>query len=178
VTHYEELQNACAQGRMAERAETGRRGEYTVATLLRRHGREVEMMKPKHPWDMKVDGKWKVEIKTATPQAYFKGLRWEFEIMRNGVMNEAADLYVLRLEDVPYTENAVHLLMVGPIGKTKVVVSFLGLLNGQGQLAQDFRTFAKTGRPPRRFADIPWTESEAREIDYFDGTAEPDLPEA
>jgi hypothetical protein len=153
----------------AERNEKGHKGEDAVADLLRWHGRKVEVMRPNHPFDLLVDGKWKVEVKTASPGKRRKGLQWRFEIMRHGVLNEVADFYILRLDQVPYTARAVHCLVIAPVMKTQIAISFRGLLDGDGYMAQAFQHFARTGNLLRTFSEIPWSEVEQKDIEAFDG---------
>lgn len=133
----------------------GDRGQDLVYHLLGfTHGRKVHMGVRSGPradkWDILVDGRWHIEVKTAAPRKVGANPpTWFFNIHRHGLVDESkVDFYVLRLEDVPYCKYPIHLLLPSPIGKPTVAVSFRALVNGYGRFAEAFRRFAKTGMNP------------------------------
>jgi hypothetical protein len=121
----------------------GSKSERAIAYLLRRtYGRRVVTMDQKGPFDLLVDG-WRVELKAANRTEQAGQPRWMFNIHRHGVLEETTDFYVLRLEDVPYSKYAIHLLYRAPIGVTVINVSMRNLLNGTSMRAEEFYRFAR-----------------------------------
>lgn len=94
-------------------------------------GRDVHKMPYNSYFDMLVDG-IRVEVKTGKPRIQNKNLdmiSWQFNIHRHGKMPEKQpDCYVLRLEDVPYSDHAIHLLYLGPLTIPTIYISIRSLL--------------------------------------------------
>ncbi len=129
--------------------ERGRLAEDQVRQILYAHGRTVKQCGYRESFDMLVDGRWRVEVKTAGPQPQPVGAHqpiWKFNIHRHGKVEEThVDLYILRLE-VPFCRAAVYLLFRAPIKRPTITISFRSLLNGRGEHAQAFRCFCRTGK--------------------------------
>lgn len=107
--------------------------------LLYQRGVRVQTALYKDKYDLLLNGRIRIEVKTGKPR-WVKGVpTWCFNIHRHGVLDESAvDFYVLRLEGVPYFRNAIHLLRKAPIGAKSVVVSLGSLLAGNNE-ARDFQ---------------------------------------
>jgi hypothetical protein len=121
------------------RTAIGLRGERLVYQLLAHvYGRKVKRMPYMSPFDLLVDGA-RVEVKTAT----LKRQQWLFNLHRHGKLSESTDWYILRLEGVPLSKAAIHLLLRAPAGKTTIAVTLRSLLNGQSAWADDFKRFAR-----------------------------------
>lgn len=117
-------------------------GELRVQTRLLQQGRKVKLMPYESAFDLLVDGRIRIEVKTAQAQVTRKALFWKFNLHRHGALSEQCDFYVLRLEAVPYTNKAaIHLLLPAPQKKKTIFVSFRSLLNGVAQQALDFQDF-------------------------------------
>ena len=91
----------------------GRMGEEKVYHLLSgRFLREVHKMPYLSSYDMLVDG-LHVEVKTAKPRLQnekYPMPSWCFNIHRHGKLSaEQPDYYLLRLEEVPYSSNAIYI---------------------------------------------------------------------
>ena len=130
--------------------ELGLSAEYYIRCLLVAHGRKVKLQRRREPFDMLVDGRWRVEVKAAQSQRQGTGGHqpvWKFNIHRHGKVEETdTDLYILRLENVPFCRYAVYLLFKAPVKAPTITISFRSLLNGRGQHAQAFRHFCRTGK--------------------------------
>ena len=127
----------------------GLRGEYRVAALLchEPYNRSVIRCAYTSPYDCVIDGH-RTEIKCAAPRPkpHRDGaLIWTFNIHRHGVLNEKeTDLYILRLEGVPYSKAAIHMLFKAPLGTPTICVSMRALLNQDFAAAvADFYSLAK-----------------------------------
>jgi len=127
--------------------------EYKVGSLLSSYGRKVERQTWASPFDLLVDG-YRVEVKCAKPQVRRgSGIpQWQFNIHRHGILSEHADFYILRLEKVPFTKAAIHMLLRAPLGRLTVIISFRSLLNGQAIHVADFYSFAHGQLPEQKAA--------------------------
>jgi len=106
------------------------------------------MARYKEPFDILVDGEHRVEIKTC-PSSRSDG-QWLANIHRHGVLNEnGTDAYIIRLEGVPGSKAALHLLLKSPLGKASLRFSVRSLLYKYPTAALDFLHFAKTGELPK-----------------------------
>lgn len=123
----------------------GLRAEERVAGLLRQaYGRSVIQCAYNNPYDLVVDG-FRVEVKCGAPQKDGQySLVWNFNLHRHGVLSEQTDLYLMRLEKVPYSGAAIHMLFRAPLGVTMLCVSMRALLNQDFAVAvADFYALAK-----------------------------------
>ncbi len=122
----------------------GSDSERRVASILRQfYGREVIAMAYNSSFDISVDG-WRVELKAARPNTTKEPYPvWVFNIHRHGVLNEVTDFYILRLEQVPFTKSAIHLLFRAPIGVTVLQISPRMLMNGLSSHTEEFYKFAR-----------------------------------
>ena len=142
------------------RQDMGRKGELNVAALLNGAGRKIATPKgPQSRYDLLVDG-WRVEIKTANPAvkqgAPEDSFRWAFNLQRHGVLSEQTDFYILRMEDIPFSTRAIHLLMKAPVGKMQIAVTVRSMMLNDHEMAKLFDRF-KTGE----FGTGPHTIQEA-----------------
>lgn len=128
---------------LSKAQELGRHGEYAVGQILSGSGRRVRRMHRRGPYDLLVDGEFRVEVKSAEPQDDNGSPVWKFNIHRHGKVVEETDFYILRLEKVPFTKAAIHLLLRAPLGTPTVNVSFRSLLNKRSREVADFYAFAK-----------------------------------
>jgi hypothetical protein len=111
----------------------GRLGEDAVYHLLStRYGRDVHTAPYLSPYDITIDG-IRVEVKTAKPRTQNDGypmLSWTFNIHRHGkIPTIQPDCYLLRLEDVPYSSNAIHLVFLAPLYRPTIQISIRALLD-------------------------------------------------
>lgn len=122
----------------------GIEAENKVRSTLCAYGRKVESAGPRDSYDLLVDG-LRVEVKCAARQHDGKySITWKFNLHRHGVLSEQTDLYILRLEEVPYSKAAIHMLFKAPMGVTTISVSMRALLNQDWAAAvSDFYAFAK-----------------------------------
>lgn len=119
--------------------------EERLAQLLRStYGRTVVQCAYNNSFDLLVDG-LRVEIKCAAPRSNSGAqMFWSFNLHRHGVLSEQTDVYILRLEQVPFCKYAIHMLFKAPVGVTTMVVSMRALLNQDFAAAvADFYAFAK-----------------------------------
>lgn len=74
----------------------GGEGEKIVLQLLLDAGLEAKRMPPKHPFDILVEGRCRIDVKTCMPEN-----RWQyvFHLRKTSGLPEACDLYVLSLLD-------------------------------------------------------------------------------
>jgi len=129
----------------------GKYGQYQVYRLLMVHGRKCQMARYNESFDMLIDDTHRIEVKTC-PSTRKDG-KWLANIHRHGVLNEnGTDAYIFRLEGVPGTTAALHLLMTAPLKKHCLVFSVRSLLYKYPNAALDFLHFAKTGELPRQKA--------------------------
>lgn len=113
---------------------TGRNGEMVVNNWLRNRGYESELTSYHSPFDLRCNGK-RVEVKCAK---YCHG-EWVFNIHRKGVLNESeVDVYIFRLEQVPDSKAAIHLILPAPIGITTIKMTLRSLLTRYGQYFNKF----------------------------------------
>lgn len=124
----------------------GLRAEERVAHLLRsNYKRNVIRCAYGSHYDLIVDG-LRVEIKCAAPHKNGPhALEWKFNIHRHGLLNEQeTDLYILRLEDLPFSRHAIHMLFKAPLGQYTIEVPIRGLFNQNYAAAvADFYALAK-----------------------------------
>jgi len=112
---------------------TGLQGEWAVYYLLKT-GYGLNVVKQPHLWafDLWVNEKLNIEVKTAKPRitARTKLPGWFFNIHRHGKLPEhQPDFYLFRLEDIPFTKKAIHLLLKGPITVMTIAITLRSLLN-------------------------------------------------
>ena len=123
----------------------GRESEVAVAKLLSdTYGRSVSRTEKYHwPFDLLVDG-WRIDVKAAKPRKTIYGtLSWTFNLKRRGVLNERADAYIFRMENIPGTRGAIHLFSVAPFRKANFIVSVRSLLGRYSWMGSDFYGFAR-----------------------------------
>ena len=136
---------------MAKPQRDGLEAEYAVYHVLLNHGREVQKGRYNEPFDILVDGKIRVEVKTCSSVMKKGTPHWFFNIHRHGKLNESGvDAYVLRMENVPYSKYAMHLLFLAPLGKKSVLISARSLMNQYVEAALHFKNFSRTGILPER----------------------------
>jgi len=140
-------------GQPGDAQHLGNDGQEHVRQILYNQHRRVQMGARSGPgadkWDILVDDRWHVEVKTARPRDIDGRPTWVFNIHRHGILDESkVDLYVLRLEKVPYSKAAIHLLIPSPLRVFTLEVSFRKLLNGFGRYSEPFREFCRTGQNP------------------------------
>jgi hypothetical protein len=123
--------------------ELGRRGEKNVAGLLRDFGRHVKLQSYHGSFDFLIDGQYRVDLKTARPTSTQKRPTWLFSIKHHGILRENCDFYILRLEDVPYSKLAIHLLRAAPFGHGQVKVGLWSLLTRHADDVARFYRFAR-----------------------------------
>lgn len=112
-----------------------------VKSILRSYGHTVkDFARPWSPFDILMDGKIKIEVKTCSYSS--KRKYWLFNIHRHNVLNEAnVDFYVLRFNDVPGTNRAINALYRAPLNVSTMVFSMRELLEGKiHQAVKDFRS--------------------------------------
>jgi len=83
---------------------------------------------------MIVDG-MRVDVKTATPRKHYLKydlISWDFTIGKPRIStiepDSKPDCYVLRLEEVPFSKHAIHLLMLAPVERPMIYISMRALL--------------------------------------------------
>ncbi|MCI0352845.1 MAG: hypothetical protein L0Z53_25775 [Acidobacteriales bacterium] len=122
---------------------TGREGESRIGQVLRYYGRKVFAAGYYDSFDLLVDG-FRCEVKTAEFRNKGHTHGWTFNIHRHGKLSEQTDYYILRLQSVPYSNDAIHLLLKSPIGVSTVWISMRQLLSGLYAVAvRDFDRFAR-----------------------------------
>lgn len=113
---------------MAKPQETGFGGEYSLLATLKRHGFNCQHMGVYNPFDVLVDGKIRIEVKSASMNRHGE---WKFNIHRHGVLDESeVDFYVFRLDGIPHHPNGAHLMAKAPLGTKVFRVSIRSLLTG------------------------------------------------
>lgn len=131
---------------MRNKQDIGLIGEDRVKALLMgpSYQRSVIRCPYKCPYDLVIDG-LRTEVKCAAPRKDGEyGIAWQFNIHRHGMLSEDTDIYILRLEKVPYSGCAMHMLLAAPIGKLTVLVSMRSLLNQEwAEAVSDFYALAK-----------------------------------
>jgi hypothetical protein len=110
-------------------------GERRVMALLAASGRTVKRMAQNgSPYDLLVDGKLRIEVKTSRPNRAGRDSqnpRWCFNIHRHNQLNEShVDLYVLRFEGIPLCSAAMHAAFRAPLGKATLLFGMKALLEG------------------------------------------------
>lgn len=131
---------------MADPQKLGDKGMRNVASVLRAHGHEVLFAGYYSPFDLMLNGHMRAEIKTAS----LNGLgKWKFNIHRHGKLNEDTDIYILRLEKVPFSKKATHLLFWAPIGVSTLEIQPFNLMTKYWKQAADFQAFCKAGKKHR-----------------------------
>ena len=112
-----------------------------VKAILRSYGHTAEdFSRPWSPFDILMDGKIKIEVKTG--RYIIKQKCWLFNIHRHNVLNETdVDFYVLRFNDIPGTDRAINALYKAPLNVYTMNFSIRELLEGKIQQAvKDFRS--------------------------------------
>lgn len=127
---------------MAKPQTLGRTAETAIAQNLRDYGRVVQVRKHKSPYDLLVDG-MRIEIKCSDVRVIRDVPTWWFNIHRHGVLNEQCDFYIFRLENVPFSKYAIHLLYKAPLSTPVASVSFRSLLSRDAIAVVDFYRFAR-----------------------------------
>ena len=109
----------------------GKNGENCVTAMLRNKGHKVERAAYGSPFDLQVDGRIRVEVKTAMPSKFGATHTWAFNIHRhNRLKEDFVDVYILRLERVLGTRQAIHLLMKSPVKQKNIIISTKALISG------------------------------------------------
>lgn len=127
---------------MGRSQQLGKVAERNVAKILSFYGRTVAVQRHKSPFDLLVDG-LRVEVKCSEMQMRDELPVWHFNIHRHGVVSEATDFYIFRLEHVPFSKKPIHLLYRAPLNTHMACVSFRTLLNKDSAAASDFYRFAR-----------------------------------
>jgi hypothetical protein len=106
--------------------EYGMLSQHRIGNWLLSCGiRDVRICRRLWPFDALVNGK-RVEMKAAR---FSKG-KLKFNIHRHNVLDESSvDVYILRLDDFPYSRKAVHLVIPAPIGRHTVSITIRSLLS-------------------------------------------------
>ena len=108
-----------------------RKFERQVASLLQAFGHKIHHMPYQSPFDLLMDGKLRIEIKTAPPITKLGRPCWNFNIHRHNIVEESQiDYYILRFENVPWCKYAIHALFKAPIEKPTLQFGFRQLLEG------------------------------------------------
>lgn len=112
----------------------------TVIGTLSMYGHKTQDFSyGKSPFDVLLDGKIKIEIKTGHYSEKYK--QWTFNIHRHNILDESGvDFYVLRFNSIPGTNRAIHALYKAPLKKRTMTFSIRQLLEGKiHQSVKDFR---------------------------------------
>lgn len=122
----------------------GYRGMMNVYMLLRQQGFKVELAGYYAPFDILVDSKIRVEVKTCAGIQKNGSTQWAFNIQRHGKISEETDFYILRLENVPYSKKkALHLMMKAPLKTPTIKVDYRSLVTRYSQYGEAFENFRK-----------------------------------
>lgn len=127
-----------------EEQKYGEEGELRVQQLLRHYGRTTKKQGKFSAFDLLVDGKWRVEVKTCRPLPASKFPEWNANLHRHNILNEeGVDYYVIRLEGGEgLWADAVHLLFKAPVKATHIRLTLRSLVNGYQQHVQNFYYFS------------------------------------
>ena len=127
-------------------------GSRAVRAVLNSFGRRVELMPQTYcGFDFLMDGKIKVELKTARPSIDHGNRVWRFNIHRHNKMTESlVDLYIFRFEGIPYSKKAIHALFYPPLNRKTINFSDRQLL--EGAIAEAVKAFRalKIDKQPQR----------------------------
>jgi hypothetical protein len=121
----------------------GFNGERAVLSTLRRHGHAVEHMPGSSHFDLLVDGNIRVDVKTASPQMYKGRLTWFFGIHHPWKTLADTDIYILRLEKLPFYKGALHLLLKAPFPVQTIHITINSLLTTYSPLITAFEDFKR-----------------------------------
>lgn len=120
----------------------GGQGQDKVAIALQSFGRTVEVAPYNSPYDLLIDGKYRIEVKSGAERFLRKGKYsyrgWQFNIHRHGVLNEASvDFYVLSFAHR-------FLLLKAPVNKKTIAFQSRPLAKGKyRKYIEAFLSFAK-----------------------------------
>jgi len=128
----------------------GIKGEEHVVSLLRQGGRDAHRTFERTPFDVIVDKRIRVEIKTRRPRHNNKEFCWRVTLERHRKLTEhLIDCYIFRLEGVPYHKSAIYLLFVPPLKVRVLRIGLRQLLQGRFKEAvENFNRFKTTGKLP------------------------------
>ena len=138
---------------MAQPQSYGKWAERMVNMALRINGRSVQTSNTSD-CDLLVDGRVRVEVKGCggIKKRTRSGIRtyWQFNIHRHGKMpGVPPDCYILRLDGVPESVAAIHLLFT-KLSTPNVLISMRNLLNQKfHKEVKDYYHFAKSGKLPQ-----------------------------
>jgi hypothetical protein len=116
-------------------------GEKQVAAVLSVFGHKVDLMPLSwSKFDILMDGKIKVEVKSSQPGVASGKRFWNFNIHRNNKVDETeVDIYIFRFEGIPGSKKAIHALFKPPIGKPTLRFTERQLL--EGAIADQVKAF-------------------------------------
>lgn len=136
------LKKSGVVGRRGDSQERGFHGEYEIQRALKFKGVWVKKMHYACDFDLLVDRGYKVEVKTAGMQMKCGGVPvWKFNIQRHGALREKCDFYIFRLEGVPFSKAAIHLLLSAPLGRKTVLISMRSLITKYSKYAVAYEEF-------------------------------------
>ena len=120
----------------------GNKGVDSIIAILRGRGYVAKKASYSSPFDILVNGKVRLEIKTGTPRGTGNfGLRkgWVFNIHRHGRVKESdVDVYILRLNNVPGFKYAIHLIIRAPLKVPTLVITLRSLICLYGRHFNNF----------------------------------------
>jgi hypothetical protein len=101
--------------------------EKRVADKLIAGGSGVNRMRNNSPFDLLVNGRYRVEVKAARPS---KNWRWVINFHRHGSLKEVqVDAYVVVLDGIPGNgKMPVYMVIPAPFGKAILDLSFSSIL--------------------------------------------------
>ncbi len=127
--------------RLSAHLRIARRFESTFSILCKETGRKYARQGYYAPFDYLVDG-WRVELKVAALGYQQRRPIWKFNIHRHNVLNERmVDFYILRLQNVPFTKHALHLLIKAPIKRKVLQFTVRILMDGAGLYGKEYHRF-------------------------------------
>ncbi len=129
--------------RLARRA-AWNRDELAVCSWLQRRGLRPERSGYGDPHDIicRKTG-MRVEVKSAKLSHGF----WKFNIHRHGKLNESqVDAYILRLNGIPFSKNAIHLILPSPLRRYTINISLRSLLTIYAKYFNEFKYLNGNGR--------------------------------
>jgi hypothetical protein len=116
-------------------------GEFKVGAALSAFGHHIKRM-PQHysHYDLLMDHKIRIEVKTSRIKGSKKKLFWGFNIHRHKIVQEReVDFYVFRFEDIPGSNKAIHALFEPPLTKQTIKYTQRQLL--EGAIAEGVKRF-------------------------------------
>lgn len=120
----------------------GSLSEKKVQVLLSQFGHTVRKMPYIGKYDLLVDDKHRVEVKCSSCSNKDVRPTWIVNFHRHGKLDESnVDFYIVRLEDVPFSKQSIHLLFFAPIKRPTIRFTFRSLIYLYGNNAKAFISF-------------------------------------